>query len=810
MVWFPSQSFSQEVFNSFISVNDLKIGEPVWVDYYKQGDGRNTILIQPALGSLSEVLSKKIILSISRKLGSGGKITFAELKSLGVIATVNIKTLDVAFRVETQNKKKNQIKVSNISKLNRKGALYPDFLSGYLNIRSSNEFRGDSGFTAPALGTNTQRNQLSSVALEKVLNIGGVAFETQYVFSDSEISNNKKSTRLYTRATVDDEHNAVRYRIGDLNHSIRGFQEAVIGAGASVQKEFTIKPALFRSSFNKYNFYLDADSIVEIFVNGRLVKRETLPQGPVELSDFPFNSGENEVRVRVTDLLGNIRNLNFSDINDSRLLAKGMTDFSFNYVLPRKGEVLDVDLGQAYDSSEGAFTGFYHRGIRKNWVAGVDFQYSKKRALLGFENLIGDELGLLKANVAGSQDSDQGVSGAAARVEHESLLLRKGSLAKFRLFTSGEYRTRDFTNFISDQNGSKYKLRASVGQNFKSNIRASLGAAKEWYYTNTSRTFITSTFGWTFYKNFDLSSNLRVNLENSEETSVLLSLNWQSRTSNQQLTSTFDPVNNSANAELVTYPLEGRQNLRTSVGAEHTERTERAYVGLDYFNQRFEARIAHSSAFLEQDRAAHNTRLNFGFSLAYTGTSLALSRPIENSFAIISLEGRPSGFKVPIGRGVNSQRGEINAFGPAVVNNLAPYYSDRAKLDITNLPYGYTLSKEAFNFKSRYRSGVHIDIAVDGEVSLAGRAVFRNGRPAEYITGAVYSYDSGKRGNLIGQFFTGKDGEFSVEKIEQKTYILSFETEDRIFKDVVIKVSKSIGVVEIKDDVVLTKVRGRQ
>jgi len=802
------KAFSQEVFNSFITVNEVKISEPVWVDFYKQGDARNAIQIQPVLTALSQVLSKNIIFNITENLDEEGKISFDQLKDFGISPSIDISTLDVMLKVNTEDKKQSQVKVSNISKLNRTGVLQPDFISGYLNLRTSHEFKGNGGPSVVA--ADGSLNQVNSVAVEKVFNISGLALETQYIFSDNQINNDQKTARLYTRATIDDEANAVRYRLGDLNHSTRGFQEAVVGAGASVQKEFTIQPALFRSSFNKYNFYLDVDSIVEIFVNGSLVKRETLPQGPVELSDFPFNSGENEVRVRVTDLLGNIRNLNFSDINDSRLLRKGMSDFSFNFVLPRKSDTLAVDVGEAYDAGEGVFTGFYHRGILKNWVAGLDLQYSNDRALFGVENLVGDELGLIKLNVAGSQDSALDKSGAAVRVEHESLLLRNGKLANFRIFTSGEYRTKDFTNFVSDLNGGEYKLRASVGQNFRSNIRASLGAAKEWYYSRPNRTFITSTFGWTFYKNFDLSSNVRVNLDDREDTTVLFSLNWQSRTSNQQLTSTFDPVANVSNAELVTFPLDGRQNLRTFVGAENSENSERASVGVDYFSQRFEARLAHSSAFLEQDRSVHNTRLNFGFSLAYTDSSLGLSRPIENSFAIVSLSGRPSGYSVPIGRGVSSQRGEINGLGPAVISNLAPYYSDRAKLDITHLPYGYTLSEEAFNFKSRYRSGVHIDIAVDGEVSLAGKAVYVDGKPAEYITGNVYSYVGGKRGSLLQQFFTGRGGEFSVEKIEQKTYILSFESEDSVYNDVVVKVTKSIGVVEIKDDLVLTKSKRRR
>lgn len=806
MIFKAQVASAQEVFNSYITVNSVTLEDPVWVDFYKQDDPKNALQVQPVLTSLSALLSKALMVNITENLNSEGKITFETLGKIGIDVSVDLNTLDVKFEVQKENKRKSEVRVSRRGRVDN-DTIRPDFLSGYLNLRTAHELKGeDRSANAPDDGF-TQANTLST---EGVLNVAGVAFETQYIFSDEPVSDERKVSRLYTRFTYDDEKTAVRYSFGDQNHSIRGFQEAVLGAGLGLNKEFTIKPSLFRSSFKKFTFYLDTDATVEIFVNGNLVKRQFLPQGPVELLDFPFNAGENEVTIRTTDALGVVRNLNFSDINDSRLLAKGMSDFNFNLIAPRKNESLRVDFGESYDTDEVLFTGFYHHGLRKNLVGGINLQHSKARSLLGLETLIGNQLGLLKLNLASSREDETDKVGLASRLEHETLLLRKGQLTSFRLFSSAEYRSRDFTNFESDINENKYRLRFSVGQNFRNSIRASLGMAKEWFYTQEKRTYINSTFGWTFYKNFDFSSNVRVNLQNEDDTTVLFSLNWQSRTTNQQFTSTYDPVDNIANTEFVAFPIDGKQNFRSFVGAEKTEGTERGTFGVDYFSQRFEARASHSSAFLERDRSAHNTRFNLGFGLAFTDSSMALTRPVENSFALISMVGRPFGYSVPINRGVNSQRGAINDLGPAAIVNLAPYYADSAKLDITSLPYGYSLSKETFKFKPRYRSGIHINVEIDGEVSVSGRAVFAGGRPAEYVTANLYAYNNGNVGEAIQQIFTGGNGDFNIEKVEKRKYLLRFESEDETFKDIVINVDKKIGVLELKDDIILIKTRNRR
>lgn len=808
-IGFSGEVFSQELFNSYISVNGVSFDEPVWVEYYGEQAIGNNVQLLPLLELFSEVLSKEVLLRIQTNLDSEGRLTFLRLNELGVKTTLDLNSLDLTLEVKVEDKKLTEFLVSGrVDKNGVKAYVRPSFLSGYINLRGAGEFTGTN---RTDVLVNKYRDSTSLTA-EAVLNVGGLVFESQYLYSDklsSDLSPGvtlDRWSRLYSRIVFDDVERAVRYSLGDVNHGTRGFQESIQGMGVSFRKEFSIKPRSFGGAFKKYKFFLETDSTVEIFINGNLVRKKIMPQGPVILSEFPFSAGENEVSIRITDAVGEVRSLDFSDISDSRLLAVGAVDYSFNLFYPRKNDVLDVHLDESYLTDSLMFTGFFHMGAYEGLVLGADLQYSKDRALLGLESLYAGREGVLKLNLAGSTDTLIEENGFALRLEHENLFFKKGALSDFRLFTSVEYKTDSFSEFQTGVTHSKYRLRISVGQNFRNSIRASLGAVKEWFYSEReNRTYLTSSFGWSLRKNLDFSSNVRVNLQDGDDSLVLLSLNWRAAENNQQLTSTYNPIDNIATAELVSFPWEGKQNFRTYVGGEVNKFSKRVLAGFDYFNQRFELRASHISSRVNSGGGDNTSRVNLGVGLAFSGTSLALTKPVENAFALISMKGRPMGYSVAINKGLHSQRGEINNWGPASITNLAPYYTDRITLDISTLPYGYTLGEESFRFKSTYRSGVKIRVFVEGEVSIAGRVVFNNGEPAEYISGTLYEVEDGQRGKSIQQIFTGGDGYFSIEKVEQKQYILSLEVDDEVFKDVLISVGKSVGVFELKQDVVLTR-----
>lgn len=806
----PQTASSQEVFSSYIILNDQPLDNPAWVEYF-EGDNEPKSLVHTSeiIDSMKEIFSGDVYEKIKSKLDSENRISFKSLNEIGIKTNMDLQSLNLGLTVDVKDKKLTEVFVSNQrKKKDIKDLKTPDPFSGFFNIRGTADFLGDN------LTNNTYNYNISTTtSLEAVLNFKGLIFETQYIRNENELNSSVELRRSFTRFIYDDQERAVRYTLGDLVETSRGFQEINFGIGANFRKELTIKPNLFRSSFKRHKFFLETNSKVEIFINGRLAKKLYLNQGPVELSDFPFISGENDVRIQVTDVFGNIKNLNYADINDSRILPKGFSDYSFTLLFPRRStDTLGVEFDdETYDYDDVNLNGYYSYGAFVDGVLGFDWQISNNRYLIGTEALYAQKEGIAKLNLAQSGNSDLDLDGFALRFEYENLLFKDGSISDFRLISGFEYKTRGFTRVSSiGENPTEYIATVSVGQNFQNSVRGSLGFSKEWGFDQGfNRNFLTSNFGWTFLKNFDFSANIRFNLDDTDDSTVLFSLNWYAPTNDQQSTTTYDPINETINSEFVSFPIKNRQNFRTYVGGEVNDTSERALFGLDYFNQRAEYRLAHSSAFLNTRGQTQSTQISFGTGFAFTNRGFSITRPIDDAFVLVGMPNRPKGYSVPIGRGVDSQRGEINRFGPASITNLAPYFTDRINLDIAQLPYGYILDKEVFSFHPSYRSGIYIRVGVGGEVSLNGSAVFaEDSSPAAYLTGNVYSVVDGKMGENIGQFFNGGDGSFSVEGLKKNDYILVFQSADVSYEPIFIKVDKAIGVQEIKDVIKLQEVEG--
>lgn len=807
LLYFPISLYAQEVFTSFIHINGEKFQDPVWVEYNNVNQDESVIYIVPALKSLEGSLSPQFLEEIRKKVFEESKVKVKDLKEVGAEVEIDLSTLDIFVKVSYELKKITELRVlKTVADSESIEYLEPDVFSGYMNLRTTNRFSGEkaSGATSPYY------SQYHALSVDNVFNFKGFVLESQYVFYKDSKQDSHKRQRNYTRLVFDDQKNYVRYTFGDTENSIHGFQEQSFGFGLNILKEFSIEPNYFRSSFKKFKFFLDSPSKVEIFVNGKLLQTQNLPQGPVELSDFPFFTGENSVQVRVTDAFGAMRLVDFSDVNDSRILPIGMSDFNLTYLYPRTDLFYEDVFSESYNFSDGGIlSGYYQKGIWEDMVLGVDLQYKDNFLLTGLEGIYGKEEGLFKTNLAYSKANE--LNGTAARFEFENYLYTNGEVNGLRLVFSGEYRSEGFRS-LSFFNKRKYMVQASVGQNFMNNIRASFGVHREWLWDGVGdRTYLSSNFGWSFLKNFDFTSNIRVNINNSEDSVVLLSLNWYSPFNNQQFISVYDPVNKVANAEYLTYPFNGRQNFRTFISGDISDFSKRGTLGLDYFNQRLEGRLAHSSILKENDDFGQVSQLNFGTGLAFTLKSLSLTRPIDNSFALVSMKRKPAGYSIPIGRDSLNKRAEINFWGPAVLNNLAPYYGSSVNLNLNNLPYGYSVLKDNFKFKPTYKSGVSLNVEVKGEVTLYGYAKYNNKNPASYITGNFYKHSSeeeNQKRELISQFFTGAGGAFNIEQLKEGEYLLEFiDDEGEAFAPIIMKIEKQIGVVELEEPVILKRVK---
>lgn len=765
--------------------------------YHENDSSQSRVEVRSLLDEWLNFITAESVACLKSEMDTQGFASLVGFNNCGLEVSVDLSSLNINIKLRRGTRRKRKFSVSSIeNSVNKRIVIRPKGVSGYLNFRGVQDFQSSSNNLLTDANTTAGN-------IEGVLNFDGLVFENRFTYSETNQGAESRWTRDYTRVVWDQEKSMTRLAFGDVEHLTRGFQDRVFGTGFSFSREFSINPRFFRSSFRKFNVYIDNPGMLEIYVNGRLVKRSRVQQGPIELSDFPFISGENAVRVKVVDDFGGVKEVDFSNITDARLLSSGIKDFGLSLVFPRQSSKLLFDFEDDYDFDEGVLTGFYQFGVRDALSFGLESQVSKNRGVVGVESTYAGLLGLTRLNFAGSYKNDFSDQGMIARLENESLIMKEGKIQSFRLISGIEYKTKDFETYNDSLGGHRLLVRSSVGQNFRNSIRGSLGVSKSWTYEDEKdKTFIFSNFGWNFAKNWDLSSSIKINLEDNEELSVLFSLTWYSPVRNNQWISTFDPVSESGNTEFSSFPLEGRDNLRMRVGADNSPDFRSVNLGLDYFNQRYELRAGHSSALSGRSNTSNASSIGFGTGLAFVGSHWGLVRPINNSFALIGMKGKPKGLKVPISRFGRSRRAEINSWGPAALVTLAPYYLDRVTVDVSSLPYGLSIEKENFEFKPTYKSGLYLDAKVEGQTSLSGLTVRADGGSVSYLTGSLYEVDS-NGSQVVAEFFTGVGGDFIVEKVESKNYFLKFSSEDKDFKLIKINVGDALGIYHISEPLVL-------
>ncbi len=110
-------------------------------------------------------------------------------------------------------------------------------------------------------------------------------------------------------------------------------------------------------------------------MNGFLYSQLRLAPGIFNIRDFPLATGQNNVKVKIRDDLGQEETFDFSVLFENTLLGKGVHEFSYSVGLPWT----DSGADRAYDNT-GAFSTLFHRfGISDQVTLGLNFQnYSRK------------------------------------------------------------------------------------------------------------------------------------------------------------------------------------------------------------------------------------------------------------------------------------------------------------------------------------------------------------------------------------------------------------------------------------------------
>ena len=726
------------------------------LSYTLTTDDRILVDTKMLLPMLRGVLTTDALATLSAAIGDRYNISTTELGDLGVRLFYDPSNFGLRLDIAPELRPRQMISLSGgIDSLS--GPIIPPAnFSAYVTAGVNADYvhkGGDTGFSTP------------NILLDGAARLGGFVLE-------SEASIQRMFRREGTRLVYDDLSRTARYTAGDLQPISRGFSGASPMAGASIVRVYAdLEPQRNIQPRGQRSFTLSRPSTVEAIVNGQTVQQTRLNPGTYDIGDFPFAQGSNDVRLVIRDNAGREQVISFSLNFDRTLLAAGLTEFGV-YV----GVEAPFSLSGRNYSKRPTFSGFYRRGLTDELTAGGNFQVTNKGGVAGAEIVWAAPLGTLAFNLAGSKTEAVG-SGYAVNVGYEFTQLGTNNNSR-SLTATVQTTSRKFATpgALTANNPYAYEFGATFSQSLGAKHYVSADA----FYSvgrdnNDNQMSFRATHGWR--PNQRLLLTTEASYEDRQQRSgfgVRMSLTYRfDRKSSAS--ADFDSRRERARVGYQRSDGTGVGSYNASVNVDRVEDSVGANANFNMVLNRADVGASHLTSFTNSGQIVdQRTSLRTAFSLAYADGSVALSRPIYDSFAIVKTH--KSLGKAPIY--LDPRKDEYTArsglFGGAVMPELNAHTPRQLSYDAPGAPSGYDLGTGILQFVPPYRSGHVVEIGSDYFISYMGQLLDARGEPVSLVAG--YAYEEALPDREPVRMFTNRAGRFAVQGLRPGRWRIEMPT----------------------------------
>ncbi|MCP3065097.1 fimbria/pilus outer membrane usher protein [Myxococcus sp. K38C18041901] len=142
-------------------------------------------------------------------------------------------------------------------------------------------------------------------------------------------------------------------------------------AGVHVQRSFELNPYFVRNPVQDLAGDVSTPSVLEVYVNNRLVRRAELPPGPYRLENFTVPRGEGVARYVVRDAFGRTREVSSSYSLGAQLLAPGVADYQLSLGVERRSLAT-----RSFDYGRPLLLGHFRMGATRWLTPGVRLELS--------------------------------------------------------------------------------------------------------------------------------------------------------------------------------------------------------------------------------------------------------------------------------------------------------------------------------------------------------------------------------------------------------------------------------------------------
>jgi outer membrane usher protein len=744
-----------------------------------------------------------------RAEAQGGYVTLAQIGQLGISASYDPGTLEIAVSIPVARQGKRSLAAQDSAIHEQPQPTIEEApFSATAILRARQRYvwatgGGRSGFAPIEAGSDLAAN---------LGGIGGVSLFGQLDYRSGAGGGLERGNVL---AVHDDRTHAIRYSAGDIAPQPAGFQTSPLIGGVSVERQYgTIQPFRNVRPSGNFSFVLDRASTVDLVVNGSVFKTLRLDAGQYNLQDFPFFNGLNQVELYVVDAAGRRLLASFSQYYNAKLLQKGIFEFgATGGLLENTGSSGGPGLkpNSRYLSQRPVFSGYARYGLSDSLTIAANLQAGRNEYMAGVESALATPVGTLAALVSLSRRGAIGI-GRAMLLSYEASAQRLGPLVLPQLNLEVQMISRDFAPLQVTVPVNRYRL--TMQGRFSTQLpgKISLGISAARYLGRApepDQWRLASTIGYRFRSfNLSLAFEKIITKGPQQQQHVLLTLTRPLGHA-ASFRASYDTGGHLASAEYSRFQADEVDTFGLRGAISRGDRDLNVAGEASYYNDRFAATLDHSligepnfSAVRSQE-----TALSLESQVALAGGHFAIGRPVGPRFAVVARHPSLSEATVEVrqGSGRVHPQARTGRWGPALAPAGNAYSASELKIDVDHLPPGYDIGDAQFTTVPGPVAGYGIVVGSDASRMLLGTAVDVNGKPLGLLGGVLKSLSDPKFADVL--LFTNRAGRFAGNALKPGKYAIVLGTERKM--QAIVEIPRKVpGVVDV-GTVVLKEVERR-
>ncbi|MBO7537618.1 MAG: fimbria/pilus outer membrane usher protein [Alphaproteobacteria bacterium] len=779
-----SEELYRQVFGYVEQQEDMLFDADVLVDGEKSGSAPTFIgkicKIQAASLKycLEEYLEPEDINIIDKYKDEDGFVEFSKLDILSLKTRLNQLTMQVEVSLPVEKKRIRNFSDRRGSQRERSN-VDPANVSAVMNVRVSQSF--ERGKSRPSNKKN--------LIFTPYVNLFGICVEGEASYEQST-GNKGRFRRDRTTVVYDWAEPDVMFKLGDIISQSLNYQSPPHLWGFNINKDVEREKSEGFSS--PIRITLLKTSTIEVYSNNHLIRTRTnVAPGTYILDDISYNSGTNDIKIKVIDESGRVEILDESFFYESSYVPKGKFTFNGSYGYP---EINDSIKGR-YDKKNPLLSLTFKYGLLSSVEVGLGLLRNKSGKTCSYEIRNKNTLGHFDFKFATSnyRENNSNLSGKVYYAQYSSPSINLFGKTNLNFSASIEKSDNFFRPYLAKKD-ENFKFNDILrpeenvrGKNTTIRYRASLSnilsfnTGFSYYQKKTFDKKSSRNISWDVSRGFSIDNNwlsngnISANFNRSVEYdgkrrksfSIYCSLSLKNHVN---LSSGYSRDDDKSTSYISVSHSPENTGFSYDITAEKSSSSKKLKINTNYSNSIFKGNINHS----RNNQGESSTLIGAESALYFADGRFAIARTdySDGGFVLVTPKKDLAKHKIKF---LNKDTESGFMGGGAVLKN-SRISSTVSRIDLKDIPDNIALKLDTIVSQGQYKRGFIADIQGIKSVTARGILVDSQGKILEQVTGFAINKDNTDEPPV--SFFTNSLGEFSLTELKPGNYKLTINVQN--------------------------------